>query len=187
MLTISIMILSAIALVLLAKRASPRKRRSFSLRRIRVTDELALGTLGSDIAITGGLHGAVTAAIRIVTASITWALNDLTVSEGPISVGYAHGDYSVTEIKECLEAQASAPGTDKIANERANRLVKIVGTFSGEANQSLNFGRPIKTRLNWVIRPGVVLNSFAFNESTGVLTTGAFVTTTGNLWVKDSV
>ncbi len=170
----------------MAKHTGKGKRR-YNLRRIRVTDEQALGTLASDIAILGGLHGAVVAAIRVVSAAMTWALNGLTEGEGPITVGYAHGDYTVTEIKECLEAQASASGQDKIARERANRLIRVVGTFSGEANQSLNDGKPIKTRLNWRITPGVVLNAFVFNEGTGALTTGAFIHTQGNLWVKDSV
>ncbi len=175
----------AIIIVLIGL-AKPRKRRSYSLRRVRVTDEIALSTLASDTALTGGLHGALVAAVRVISASMTWSLNGLTQDEGPITVGYAHGDYTVTEIKECLEAQTSASGQNKIATEQANRLIRVVGTFSGEASQSLNNGRPIKTRLNWIIRPGVVLNSFAFNESTALLTTGALVHTVGNLWVKDS-
>lgn len=168
----------------LAKRKGRRRR--FNLRRIRVTDEQALGTLTSDTAIVGALHGAITNAMRVVSASMVWSLVNLTANEGPITVGYAHGDYSVTEIKECLEAQASADASNKIANEQANRLVRIVGTF-GAGAQSLNDGRPIKTKLNWLITPGVVLNAFVYNEDTTGLTTGAYLHTQGNLWVKDSV
>ncbi len=160
-------------------------KRRFNLRRIRVTDEQALATLASDTALTGGLHGGIVAAIRIVTAKLTWAVSGLTAGEGPLTVGYAHGDYSVTEIKECLEAQASASGQDKIAQEQANRLIRVVGVIPS-GNQSLNDGKPISTKLNWLIRPGVVLNAFVYNEDTTGLTTGAFLHTQGNLWVKDS-
>ncbi len=177
----------AIVMVLLAAKRTGSGRRRFNLRRIRVTDEQALGTLATDTALSGALHGANTVAFRVVSAKLTWALTNLTAGEGPITVGYAHSDYTVTEIKECMEAQASADIGNKVAQEQANRLIRIVGVFSG-ANTVLNDGRPIKTKLNWVIGSSATLNAFIYNEDTAAnLTTGAFLNTQGDLWVKDSI
>ncbi len=123
----------------------------------------------------------------MVSATLTWIVSAGTAGEGPVTVGYAHSDYSITEIKECLEAFAAIDQGDKVAQERANRLVRTVGTvrFPGGA-AALNDGKPIKTRLNWLINIGDSVNMFAFNEDIGVLTTGALLTASGDLWVKDS-
>ncbi len=118
----------------------------------------------------------------------TWAWTNPTATEGPLTVGYAHSDYSVTEIKECLEAVAAIDAGNKIANEQANRLIRIVGVLRSPVGGSfLNDGKPIKTRLNWLITPGDTVNVFAFNENTAALSTGSVLNLQGDLWVKDSV
>ncbi len=115
----------------------------------------------------------------------TWSIEGLVATEGPITVGLAHDDYTVTEIKEALEAAAAIDPGDKIAQEQANRLVRVVGTL-GQATEALNNGEPISTKLNWLIGVGHAINMFAFNESTAALTTGSTIHCIGNLWVKDS-
>ncbi len=165
--------------------AKRKPKRRFSLRRVRVTPEQALATLASDTALTSGITAAAVGTYRCVTAEMAWALTALTAGEGPITVGYAHSDYSVTEIKECLEAFNAIDQGNKIAQEQSNRLIRIVGTLS-ETIAALNDGKPIKTRLNWLITPGDQVNMFCYNESTSILTTGAFVNGQGQFWVKDS-
>ncbi len=105
--------------------------------------------------------------------------------DGPITVGYAHGDYTVTEIKECIEAQGSINPSDKIANERANRLVRIVGAIT-PSRTTLNDGKPIKTRLNWLVNPSTNVDIFAYNDNQNGMTTGSVMHYTGSMWVKDS-
>ena len=164
-----------------------RRSRRFNLRRVRLTPELNLGTLASDTAITNSVQGGTsTNAMLIASIIATWNLNGLTAQEGPITVGYAHPDYSVTEIKECLEAAAAIDLGDKVAQERANRLIRIVGTLDQE-NDVLNNGLPVKTKLNWKLPAGQTPNMFAFNEQTGSLTTGATIKLAGNMWVRDSI
>jgi len=109
----------------------------------------------------------------------------LTAGEGPVTVGYAHSDYSVTEIKEAIESALSISVGDKVAQEKANRLIRIVGEISSE-DPILNEGRPIKTKLNWFIPIGKFVNMFAYNNNSSPLTTGAIQNASGNLWVKDS-
>ncbi len=160
-----------------------KRRRKFNLRRVRATPQNTLSTLATLTVKETNVTNAGTDSMRIVTAKGIWTLSGLTAGEGPISVGFAHSDYSVTEIKECLEVIASIDPGDKIAQEQANRLVRIVGVFTEDG--SLNDGKPISTKLNWMMTPDDNLELISYNEGSGTLTTGAFVHWIGDLWVKD--
>ncbi len=173
-----------VVVILMARKKGSGRRRSF-LRRVRVSPSITLSTLASQTVIFGALVGNSDAQYRLITADLNWALTGFTAAEGPVTVGYAFNDYTVTEVKECIEIGASISPGDKIAQEKANRWVRIVGTFEADANGVLNDGKPIKTRLNWPIQIGSAVNLFAYNESANLLTTGAVVNAQGNLWVKD--
>ncbi len=179
------LILVAIAGLFVAKRSGRRRR--FNLRRVRITAEQALATLATDTALVVSSTGNSDGQYRAITMKCSWVLTGITEGEGPITVGYAHSDYTVTEIKECLEATAAINLGDKGAQERANRLVRIVGTLRGVGGSSaLNDGKPISTKLNWLINVGKQVNIFMFNEDTTLLTTGAFVNVAGDMWIKDA-
>ncbi len=185
MISTLVTVFSALLLALLAKRKSPKTRRRFSLRRVRVTPSVALGALVSGIVVKGGISGAAPNTYRAISSDQVWSLEGLTSGEGPVVVGYAHSDYTVTEIKEAIDAAASIDPGLKIERERAGRLVRIVGIITSDVDR-LNDGKPLKTRLNWLITPGDEVNIFAMNESGATLSTGAVLHITGNLWVKDS-
>ncbi len=179
-------ILAIVAIcALMARHGRNPKRRRYNLRRVRMTPELALATLASDTAIVAVMTGVATDTYRAVSVIATWALRGITGGEGPITVGYAHSSYTVTQIKECLEAFSIDQG-DKLSSEQASRLVRIVGTFASEADTMLNDGKPIKTRLNWKIAIGSQVNLFAYNEDTAALSTGAVLHVAGNMYVKDA-
>ncbi len=163
----------------------PRRRRRFSLRGVRITPELALSTLASDTALASGLTGNGDAPYRCMSIKQVWTLSGLTAGEGPVTVGFAHSDYTVTEIKECLEAQASVSAGNMVVREQADRKVRVVGVLGPEANSQLNDGKPISTKLNWLIPVGIEVRMFAFNESTASLTTGAVLNGVGRMWVQD--
>ncbi len=176
----------AIAVILIALANKPkRRRRAYNLRAVRVTPELSLSTLAADTALVVTMTGTSDSQYRAISIRGVWSVRLLTAGEGPLTVGYAHGDYTVAEIKEALEATNAISRGDKIANEKSDRLVRIVGTFSG-ANATLNDGRPIKTRLNWLMPVGEQINLFVFNEDFGALTTGAVVNCSGTMFVKDA-
>ncbi len=183
MLEIVILLLLCIAL---AKHGQPAGRR-YSLRKVRTIPAIALGTLADVTVQVGAVTGSADGQYRAMSHKAVWSLRDFTAGEGPITVGYAHSDYSVTEIKEALEIANSINLGDLVASrEQSQRLVRVVGQFPGIlAAETLNDGKPIKTRLNWAMPIGKALNVFAYNESGNSLTTGAFVQATGDLWVKD--
>ncbi len=162
-----------------------RRRRSFNLRRVRLTPEDPILNLLSDIVVKQAMSAVSVATYRAVTLKGLWSISGLTAGEGPLTIGVAHSDYSITEIGECLQAQAGIDPANKIENERANRLVRVIGSFNSDG--VLNDGKPVKTCLNWLIPIGQTLDMWAFNESTAQLTTGAVLNFAGDLWVKDSV
>ncbi len=170
--------------LLMANRGRGRGRRRYTLRAVNVTPALAVTNLGAGIVVTTGLTGTSDAQYRLVTAQLTWLIDGMTAGEGPVTVGFAHNDYSVTEIKEALESASSISPGDKVAQERNNRLVRKVGVLSAESPE-LNDGQPIKTRLNWAMQIGSAVNLFVYNDSGVQLTTGGTINTMGTLWVKD--
>jgi len=161
-----------------------RKRRSFNLRRVRVTPEMPILNVLSDVAVKQAISAVAVSTYRAISLKGLWAITNLTVNEGPLTVGVAHSDYTVLEIQECLISQASIDPGNKVEQERANRLVRLIGSFNEDG--VLNDGEPVSTKLNWLIAIGRSVDMFIFNESTSQLTTGAVLNFTGNLWVKDS-
>ncbi len=175
----------------MARRKSSRRRR-FNLRKVRVAASVGVGALAAGDLIAAAITAAAADSIRIVTADLAYSMADLgaTADDGQ-EIGLAHSDYSAAEIEECLESSTSIDLGDKIAQERANRLVRTLGQLHDStgtgAGLDFNNGQPLKVRLNWVLSAGDTLNIWVRNGSSVVYTTGASIVAIGNLWVKDSV
>lgn len=167
----------------MARKNYGKSGRAFRLRGVPVSPETTMGTLASKIVLVTTLTGNADGAYRAISVDGSWAWVAPTAGEGPITVGYAHSDYSITEIKESIEAGAAISIGDKVNQEKANRLVRKVGVV--QSGQQLNNGDPIKTRLNWLIPIGKSVNTFAYNEGAN-LTTGSSLHMNGTMWVKDS-
>ncbi len=169
----------------MANRKPSSRRRRFNLREVRASPVIALTTLDAAIVLVTNVTGSADGAYRAVSMKMAWNLIGLTALDGPIIVGYAHSDYSVTEIKECIEIATSISVGNKVAQEKANRLVRVVGTLERASSDDLNDGKPVTTKLNWLIPIGKSVNIFAYNDGQQ-LTTGAVAKCTGSMWVKDS-
>ncbi len=175
---------------LLTRMAKKPKRRSrgFSLRRVRVQQQIILSTLAAKDLIGAGLIPASTDTYRLVSLKGVWTIQGLTAGEGPILVGVARGGYSDAEVEEAIEASNIDRGTP-VQQERARRLVREIGvlTATGAGTQgSLNDGNFLSTKLNWLIPIGEQVTFWAYNLSTSLLSTGASVDCIGNAWVKDT-
>ncbi len=149
-------------------------------QQLRVSTFINVGAIGSGNAEQAALTGILQNEYRVTSIEMTWNMRDHTPGEGPITVGYAHPDYTDTEVIEALTASVLSPGL-MIEKERAARLVRVIGSFAGIlAEESLNDGKPMKTKLNWLIPDGdVACNIFAFNASGATLTDGTDIVTTG--------
>ncbi len=177
--------------LVMANKKRRRSNRNFVAKKFTQTQPL--GTLGSVTAIASGIDdgSALTTSLFIMSVHASWTLKGFTrgSGDGPIVVGFAHGDYSVTEIKEALEVALLGPAS-KIEQERSRRLVRQVGILqprgqtSGAADEmaQLNDGDIVKTKLNWVIEEGQTLNVFAYNSGSGALATGAIQETVGSVF-----
>ncbi len=129
--------------------------------------------------------------MRFISLHASYSISNLAaVIDDSFAFGVAHGDYSAAEIEECLEAGGAMDIGDKIAREQANRLVREIGTINGSAQSAgegltFNDGKPVKTKLNWLMGEGDPLQMWVRNNSATVYTTGSQLTIAGKLWVKD--
>ncbi len=169
----------------------PTYHRNYRLRKVRINAQLALGALAAGTVIQGTLTNAATDPLRFISIDGTWSILDLgaAIDDG-FTFGVAHSDYSAVEIEECLESFASMDLGDKVAQERQGRLVREIGTISvagavAGAGATFNDGKPMKTRLNWLMSTADQLGVWVRNASGVVWTTGARIAFAGNLWVKD--
>ncbi len=114
-----------------------------------------------------------------------WSLINATPGEGPIEVGVAHSDYSDAEIEEWIENQGSWGSSDLVGQEVAKRKIRSVGEFANDVtDEVLNDGKPIRTRLRFMLNAGATLKYWAYNRSGAALTTGGSVSLSGNIWLR---
>ncbi len=132
--------------------------------------------------------------MRVMSINLNWLISNLAaVADGGFEFGVAHSDYSAAEIEESLEASGAIDVGDKVAQEQSNRLVRTIGTISPSGIDTIGGevgflgGRPVKTRLNWLLSIGDTLQAWVRNSTGTVYTTGSSLGWGGDMWVKDSV
>ncbi len=143
-----------------------------------VDEELGLGTLAARTLVGVLFDETVNERTLVTSVDAIWSLDDLTQSSGvgPILCGFAHGDYTDTEVEEYIEQVQSWNEGDKIGQEIARRQIRLVGTFSGAPIDAkgmvvLNDGMPIKTKCNWILNQGQTLRMWAYNTGSQPLAT----------------
>ncbi len=102
---------------------------------------------------------------RISSLIAKYTLSDFTPTAdvGPIEVGIAHSDYTAAEIQAVFTSTTSWNEGDKIGQEIGKRLVRSIGVFEVSGGSLvtdlhvLNDGKPIKTKLNWILNQGQTL------------------------------
>ncbi len=167
----------------MAKKRGRRRRYSRNFVAIPFSQTVTLTTLADETVLSTPVIGAgLGEDLYIMSVEALWAIRGVTPTEGPISVGWAHSDLSVTEVNEALVAEVTDPD-DIIAAERAKRPVRRSGIFPIIlANEALNDGRLLKTKLKFTIGNDFNLNFWVKNLSGAALTTGAAVEVTGTIF-----
>lgn len=167
----------------MAKRG--RKSRRFNLRRVRINRSFGLGALATLVVISGAVTDTSANAYRLVSVKASYSISEKTDIDDGAAFGLAHSDYTAAEIEECLEASGAIDQGDKVAQERANRLVREIGTMVSRdgTSASFNSGEPVKTRLNWMIGIGDTLTLWVRNSTGVVWTTGSAVLMNGEIWI----
>ncbi len=161
-----------------------KHRKSSNFFAYRIEEQLALATLANGIALTGDLTALGLTKCYLISADLNWTIEGMTSGQGPIDVGVASGDLTATEIVESLDAKPTSR-SDRIPMERSRRPVRRSGSFpSQDVTETLNDGKPIRTKLKFYIDEGIELVAWARNRSGATLAGGAVLNVTGNLFMK---
>ncbi len=153
-----------------------------NMLRVRINNAAAVGALANNDLAIGALIVAADGEYRALSIKGTWSMSGHTAGEGPIHFGISHGDYTSAEVEEWFESTGAMSQGDKVANEQASRLCRQVGTFQGlSAEEVINDGKPVTTKMNWRIAEGVTLNTWIYNQSGATLMTGTVVQTAGHI------
>ncbi len=158
-----------------------------------VNEEFPLSTLAGRTLLGKAVTETVNERTFVSSIRATWSLNEFTkgTDVGPIQVGVAHSDYSDAEIEEWLETTASWNEGDLVQQEVGSRRCRNVGVFEvpfGAAeSRFLNDGKPITTKLGWILLQGQTVKLWAYNlGAAALLTTDPNVLVVGhaNLWPR---
>ncbi len=159
----------------------------------RINVDLALSTLASKVVISSVTPGSVVDTTRVSSIKASYSLSGFTPGEnkGPIVVGVAHPDYTSSEIEAWIENTGGWDIGNMVQREVAARRIRQIGTFAIPEDATkgvvLNDGKPIRTKLNWVISEGEGLRFWAWNAGTNDLTTtdpNFIVEGHANLWAQ---
>ncbi len=152
-----------------------------------VDESLSLGTLAANTLIGTIFDDTVNERTLVTSLVATWVMSDFTSvsGDGPILVGIAHSDYTDAEVEQVIETTGSWDEGDLINQEIGSRKVRKVGFFRTDAATTLDFntlneGKPIKMKLNWILNQGQSLRLWAYNAGSGALTTGVQVKCNGH-------
>ncbi len=157
-----------------------------------IDEDLSLGTLAAKTLVSDLWDQSATERTLISSIVATWSLDQLTGAQGPLIFGVAHSDYSDAQIEEVIENTGSWDEGSKSAEEISRRLVRQIGTFvsrktpSEPGDEEFNDGKPMKTKLNWVLSSGDTLRMWAYNVSASALATTVPVMRANghaNLWI----
>ncbi len=160
-----------------------RKTSSSAFQALPVNQTIALATLADQTVLMADLT-AIADDMWMQSADLSWTLRDAAVGEGPIAVGLAHNDLSVSEVKEAINA-VPASRSDIVARERSRRPVRRVGQFTGGVATSevaLFNGVEKRTPVKMYFAESSDLAAYAMNQSGATLTTGAVVTINGTIY-----
>ncbi len=95
---------------------------------------------------------------------------------GPIMVGICHSDYTAAEVEAFIETTGSWDEGDLVQQEVAARKIRRIGVFEEDSaleTETLNDGKPIKTKLNWILNQGQTLSLWTYNMGTAPVSTTA--------------
>jgi len=153
-----------IAMIIMARRPTRRRRMGRYIRG-NIDENLGLGTE--------------TVNERTLVTSIiaSWSLSNWTPAEGrgPVVVGVAHSDYTDPEIEAYIENTGSWNEGSKVEQEIGRRKIRRVGQFDipsgATVSAVLNDGKPIRTKLNWILNQGQTLRYWAYNQGTLAIAT----------------
>ncbi len=148
-------------------------------------DIITLSTLATNTALKQDAPLAITEDFRLIKMEIAAWLANGTVGEGPIHLYLVNDELTVAEIAECILNAGPLDRNDRVAQERAERAVFLVGTFGNAQGASDAVDDPLRgadgqegvvnKTIRWTFSDPEGWSLVAFNQSGGTLTTGGVV------------
>ena len=99
---------------------------------------------------------------------------------------WAHSDYSLAEVEEYIELDTGWSDADEVSKEISRRKIREIGELAPVANDNLNNGMPVKTKIGFSVNEGQGLNLVAYNDGSTTLTGAQLVFATGHCWIRPS-
>ncbi len=167
------------------RKSGKGKRYSFIIKG-RVNEALALSTLAVNTLVGADFDEQPDEEAFAISVEAVYSIQGMATNDGPIVFGLAHSDYTDAEIEEVIENVGSWDRGNLIAQERAKRKIRTIGTFNQRAvasDSKFNDGMPIKTTIKWNLITGATLKLWAFNKGVQ-MTTGAVITAEGHIWLR---
>ncbi len=164
--------ISIVAGILLILAMAKKGRKSFrNYIRGSIDIDQSLSTLAADTGVLAATQ-TVTERTRVSSVKNTYSISDETpaANQGPIIVGVAHSDYSLAEIEAWLESTTSWDASNLVEAEVQGRKIRQIGVYDVPVavggSYALNDGKPITTKLNWILTTGQGLNFWFYNSGT---------------------
>jgi len=158
-----------------------------------IEESVSFGGLGSRASNADNFDSVVNERTLVTSIVATYTVSNITpaTNVGPVLVWVAHGDYSTAEVDAFLTQTGSWNETDLVSQEVAKRKIRRIGIIKQpEAladSGRMNDGKPVKTKLNWILTQGQTLQYGVFNTgSVGYSVTTPTMRAQGhaNLWPK---
>ncbi len=154
-------------------------------------DLITLGTLNAATAIKQATGIAIEDSFRLIKMEIAAMMTGFTAGEGPIHLYCVNDELSVAEIAEAINAAGPVNRNDRLAQERAERAVFLLGSFGATAAAEELHGADgqefvVNKTIRWTFNNPEGWSIVAFNDSGATLTTGAvirFVAKYFGVWV----
>ncbi len=147
----------------------------------KVDGVVTMGAAVSGATVVGTLLD-LTQDAYLISADLSWSMDDHTAGEGSINVGLNNSVLSETEITEALTASPNSQD-DRVAQEQSSRPVREAGQFAGlNTNEVLNNGNLFRTKLKFVVTSARDLEIFGRNISGVTLTTGTLIRVRGKVY-----
>ncbi len=153
-----------------------------------VDEEVAATTLAPKDVVSAIFDETVNERTLVSSIDAMYAMSNMTpiANSGPLIVGVAHSDYNDAEIEEYLEDAGQWNEGDLVAREKGARKIRQIGVFETPDDAldsvTLNDGKPIKTKLNWILLQGQSLRLWVYNSgSAAVATTAPSITANGHV------
>ncbi len=171
---LEILVVIGVAISLMAAKRRPRRRRRARSVYLPFNVSIALGTSVDNAILTQALQ-TLTQDFEVYGIRAMVSFTGATAGEAPIEAGWNQSELTGVQIFANRDA-APTSQWDVLANEQSKRKVRVFGTSSGQANDSLNDGKYVWKKMFLKVPSGKALaDLYVINRSGATLTTGQSV------------